>query len=260
MPTLLADKRIWLIGASEGIGEALAKKLVFTKKAKVIISARNEEKLTKLHKELSPNHSLVAPLDVKDYESIKKAYLSIKDAWGGVDIVIYNAGMSGLKKYRKFVLSEALETLDVNLLGAFRALSLPVKDFVDEKRGHIVLVGSVAGYGGLPASTAYGASKAGVIHMAEGLRLDLAPVGVKVQVVNPGFVETRLTKVNDFEMPALISAEKAADYIIKGIKADKFEIHFPKKFTLLLKFLQLLPYSLYFKAIRSQTKNLKYFD
>lgn len=260
MTTLLADKKIWIIGASEGIGYQLAKKLVKEKNAKVIISARTSEKLQVIKDELGEKNCLALPLDVKNYESLKNAYLEIKQVWGSVDIVIYNSAVSGLSKYRKFVLSQALETLDVNLLGAFRALALPVKDFVDEKRGHIVLVGSVAGYRGLPATLAYGASKAGVIYMAEGLKVDLESSGVKVQVVNPGFVETRLTKVNDFKMPALIKPEQAADYIIKGIKSDKFEIHFPKRFTFLLKIARILPYFLYFKMVKSQTKDIKYQD
>ena len=109
-----------------------------------------------------------------------------------------------------------------------------------------MLVGSVAGYRGLPKSLAYGTSKAAVNYMADALRLDLQKLNVKLQLVTPGFVETRLTDKNDFDMPMRISAEDAARAIVEGIEKDHYEIHFPRRFTYMMKLLRMLPHWLYF--------------
>jgi NAD(P)-dependent dehydrogenase (short-subunit alcohol dehydrogenase family) len=118
---------------------------------------------------------------------------------------------------------------------------------------HLSLVGSVAGYRGLPNGLAYGPTKAALINLAETLYLDLQPRGVGVSLINPGFVETPLTAGNGFEMPALISPEQAADHIVAGWEAGRFEIHFPKRFTWWLKLGRLLGDGLYFAAIRRAT-------
>ena len=107
--------------------------------------------------------------------------------------------------------------------------------------------------GGLPKALAYGPSKAALINFAETLYLDLAPKGVSVFIINPGFVATALTAQNDFEMPALISAENAAARIVRGFAGGAFEIHFPQRFTRVLKLLRLLPDRVYFKLIARGT-------
>jgi len=119
--------------------------------------------------------------------------------------------------------------------------------------GHISLVSSVAGFRGLPKSLAYGPTKAALINLAETLYLDLAPEGLGISVINPGFVETPLTAGNDFHMPALITPEEAAEAILRGWQAGDFEIHFPKRFTLFLKGLRHLGYGAYFAAVRRST-------
>ena len=115
------------------------------------------------------------------------------------------------------------------------------------------MVSSVAGYGGLPSSLIYGATKAALINFTETLYLDLAPRGIGVYLINPGFVKTPLTDRNEFKMPALISAEQAAEEMIKGFEDGKFEIHFPKRFTFWLKLLRFLPYGIYFLLIHKLT-------
>ena len=114
----------------------------------------------------------------------------------------------------------------------------------------IALVASVAGYAGLPKALAYSPSKAALIRYSECLHLDLAPHHIGVWSINPGFVATRLTAQNDFKMPALISAEQAAQEIIDGFAAGRFEIHFPKRFTRLMKLISVLPYALSLPIIR----------
>jgi short-subunit dehydrogenase len=119
--------------------------------------------------------------------------------------------------------------------------------------GHISLVSSVAGWRGLPNGLAYGPTKAALTHLAETLYLDLQDCGVGVSVINPGFVATPLTAQNNFTMPALITPEQAATAMLKGWAQGAFDIHFPKRFTLWLKLLRVLPYRSYFALVRRLT-------
>jgi len=127
--------------------------------------------------------------------------------------------------------------------------------FLRRHRGGICLVASVAGYTGLPEALAYGPSKAALINLAQILYTDLAPRGIGVYLVNPGFVETRLTQQNNFAMPALISPAEAAREIILGIAKGRFEIHFPKRFTWWMKWLSRLPDRLRFYLLSKAAKS-----
>jgi short-subunit dehydrogenase len=122
---------------------------------------------------------------------------------------------------------------------------------LEAKTGGIALVSSVAGYRGLPKAIVYGPTKAALINLAEVLYNDLKPSGISVYLINPGFVKTPLTDQNEFKMPALISSTDAAEQILKGFARGHFEIHFPKRFTRVLKTLRLLPYRLYFALIKN---------
>jgi short-subunit dehydrogenase len=141
----------------------------------------------------------------------------------------------------------------VNYVGALYVLDAVLPAMLQRGSGHLSLVGSVAGYRGLPQSLAYGPTKAALINLAETLYLDLQASGVGVSLVNPGFVETPLTAGNRFSMPALISPAQAATEILAGWARGEFEIHFPKRFTLWMKTLRVLPYALYFPAVRKFT-------
>ena len=235
-------KTIWLIGASAGIGEALAIQLAEQGET-LILSARNAQKLQQLADQLSGADHSALPCDVTDETSIQNVWDTFADRLP--DMVIYNAGAYDPMSAKEWDTDKAMQMVDVNLLGAMRVLRHVVPAFVKRNAGHIVLVGSVAGYRGLPKAIGYGASKAAVNHLAENLAIDLSDTNIKTQLVSPGFVKTRLTDKNDFDMPFLITAEQAASYIVKGMQLDRFEIHFPKKFTLLMKLLSLLPSPLY---------------
>jgi NAD(P)-dependent dehydrogenase (short-subunit alcohol dehydrogenase family) len=145
----------------------------------------------------------------------------------------------------------------VNYDGALYMLDAVLPVLMAQSRsgrgGHLSLVASVAGFRGLPKSMAYGPTKAALIHLAETLYLDLAPMKLGVSLVNPGFVETPLTAQNDFRMPALITPEEAAREMLAGWARGDFEIHFPKRFTLWLKGLRHLAYTPYFAAVRRST-------
>lgn len=245
----LKNKHIWLIGASEGIGAALAAKLSQAG-AHVAISARNETNLGEVINALAPGNHHPLVIDVTREESIVAAWEKLRAKWPVIDMVVYNAGAYEPMDALHYDMVHALKMVDVNLLGIFRVLKPVLPYFTERGEGWLVLVGSIAGYRGLPAAIGYGASKAGVIHLAENLKADLVDTGVTVQVVNPGFVDTRLTKKNNFYMPAMISTDQAAAAILQGIQSGQFEIHFPKRFTLLLKFLSLLPASCYFWLLK----------
>ena len=151
-------------------------------------------------------------------------------------------------------LKVAQQMIDINWGGFMNGLSVVIPQLMKAGTGGIALVSSVAGYRGLPKSLVYGPTKAALINLAETLYLDLKEKGLDIYLICPGFVKTPMTDKNDFEMPSLITPEEAALEIIKGLEKGEFEIHFPKSFTRMLKFLRHLPYSLYFSAIKKSTK------
>lgn len=242
----MKNKHVWLIGASEGIGAALAEKLA-AEGAVLTLSARNAERLQELCARLSGSGHRAAVADVTSLESVAQAWHAFGTSVP--DMVIYNAGTYKPMDVQHFELEPVESMLDVNLRGAFRVVSLVIPEFLQRNAGHLVLVGSVAGYRGLPSAMGYGASKAGIMHLAENLKADLKGTKIRVQLVSPGFVKTRLTDMNDFKMPCMITAEKAAQYIVEGLGSSRFEIHFPKRFSFVLKLLSLLPAWLYFRLI-----------
>jgi NAD(P)-dependent dehydrogenase (short-subunit alcohol dehydrogenase family) len=242
-------QRVWLIGASTGIGRALAGQL-HALGATVIVSARQLEALKAFVRDHSG--SMALPLDVSDPVAVRRAAgQAVAD--GPLDLVCYCAGHYHAMRATAIDLPDLLRHHEVNTLGALHVLAAITPGMVARKRGHISLVSSVAGFRGLPQSLAYGPTKAALINLAETLYLDLQPHGLGVSVINPGFVETPLTAQNQFHMPALITPEQAAQAIVQGWARGEFDIHFPKRFTRVMKLLRLLPYRLYFAAVRRIT-------
>jgi short-subunit dehydrogenase len=231
-------KNIVIIGASHGIGRSLA--FEFAKeKNNLFLAARDFEALMAIKKELQTNVEVFA-LDAVDEKNVRE----VLDKISQIDLFIYCAGAYEPMPATAIDLKKAKLINDVNFVGALNCLDVVIKKMLLKKSGQIALVASVAGYVGLPKSFAYGASKAALINLAETLYAELAAFNIKVSVINPGFVKTRLTDKNNFKMPAMISSDEAAEYIIQGLRENKFEIHFPKKFTMWLKFLRILPYSI----------------
>ena len=248
-----SGKRVWVIGASSGIGEACAKGLLL-QGAKVALSSRRTERLNQTALHGGIDKTLVIPLDVTDDEQLQGAYKTIVSSWGGIDLLLFVSGVYTPLRANHFDFKIAEKTIDANLLGPMRAVALVVPDMLKAHSGHIAIVGSVAGYSGLPKALAYGPSKAAIINFCENLYYDLLPTGVSVHMISPGFVATEATAQNDFEMPALISAEEAAKEILGGIQNGEFDIHFPKRFSRFLKFLRILPYPIYFWIVRRFVK------
>jgi NAD(P)-dependent dehydrogenase (short-subunit alcohol dehydrogenase family) len=243
------SKRVWLVGASTGIGRALAEQL-HALGATVIVSARKMDAL----QAFADQHpgSIALPLDVSDGPAVKAAAEAALAA-GPLDLVCYCAGHYHAMRATAIDLPDLLRHHEVNTVGALHVLAAITPAMVARGQGHISLVSSVAGFRGLPQSLAYGPTKAALINLAETLYLDLQPHGLGVSVINPGFVETPLTAQNEFHMPALITPETAAQAIVQGWARGEFDVHFPKRFTRLMKLLRLLPYPLYFAVVRRIT-------
>ena len=245
----LAGPQCLVVGASSGIGRATAEALLQAG-AKVAVSSRQEAPLQALAQQYP--HAWVVPADVTSLESLQDAAQQVQ-ANQGLDWVIYCAGHYQPLRADHYDLGQMMRHQDVNYLGALRMLEVVLPSLLSQHQGHVSLVASVAGYRGLPQSLAYGPTKAALIHLAEALYLDLQSSGIGVSVVNPGFVETPLTAQNDFHMPALIQPQEAARQMLAGWAVGDFEIHYPRRFTRVLKFLSCLPYRLYFQAVRKAT-------
>jgi NAD(P)-dependent dehydrogenase (short-subunit alcohol dehydrogenase family) len=249
-----SGRTVWLVGASTGIGRATAHRL-HEQGARVIVSARTAATLQQFAAEHPGSESIA--FDATDRDAVRAAARQIADAHGRIDLAVYCAGIYSAMRATEFDLQVALRHQEVNYVGALYLLDAVLPQLLRQaaagETAHLSLVSSVAGYRGLPKSLAYGPTKAALINLAETLYLDLQPKGVGVSVVNPGFVETPLTAQNDFRMPALISPEKAAAEIVRGWEQGQFEIHFPKRFTHMLKAMSYLSDGLYFAAIRRAT-------
>jgi NAD(P)-dependent dehydrogenase (short-subunit alcohol dehydrogenase family) len=245
------DRRVWVIGASYGIGAAIARELI-SRGAKVALSARKRELLDEIA--AASTKALVAPLDVTDHASLQKAAEQIGAHWGGVDLVLVVAGTHTEMRAQDFNLAAARRLLEVNLHGVLNCVdvALPLIRRAGPGAG-IAIVSSVAGYVGLPKALIYGASKAALINFTESLYGDLRPEGYGVYLVSPGFVDTPLTQKNDFKMPALLPAAEAARITLDEIAAGRFESHYPKRFTVGLKLLRILPHRFQLWAVRKIT-------
>lgn len=249
-----ARRVVWITGASTGIGAALAREMA-RQGFHVAASARKIAELYALQAETDGLKGAITPYpcDVEDQLAMALTAANIAREIGPIDIAIFNAGVYLPLDGRKIDSALFRKSFDVNVMGVVHGLEAIVPDMVARRCGRIVIVSSVTGYGGLPTSSAYGATKAALINMAEALKFDLDKANVAIQIVNPGFVKTPATATNDFSMPFIVSAEKAARRILRGIRRGSFEITFPRRFTYMLKFMQLLPYRAYFALTRKMT-------
>lgn len=239
-------KRVWLVGASSGIGAAVARDLL-QHGARVALSARRQEALFAV----AANSALasVLPMDVTDPVAWKSTHDRLIQEWGGLDLIVFCAAQYEQVRPWELQSDNVRATIEVNLSSVYYGLEVILPDLIARGNGSIALIASVAGYLGLPNATVYGPTKAALINLAELLYAELHPKGVGVYLVNPGFVKTQMTANNKFPMPAMISANEAARQIRSGIETGQFEIHFPKRFTRLLKVVELLPYRLRLAAL-----------
>ena len=233
------SKTGWIVGGGKGIGRAVAEKLARDGWT-IAVSARSEDDLASLQA-LYPSQVFPFPLDVADPQAVQATASQVLEKLGKLDLAFLNAGTykrDSAGSFRSDVFSNMVET---NLLGVAYCLEAVMPKMIERRTGRILVTSSVAGFTGLPGSIGYGATKAALINMCEALYPELRRYGVHLSVVNPGFVDTPLTKKNDFPMPFIISDKEAADYIVRGIDTKRFEIAFPLAMVLLVKTLAVLP-------------------
>ena len=245
-------KIAWITGAGKGIGRAVARQLALEGWT-VAASARTAEDLASLAAECPPGSVHAFPLDVTDLATTKTTVQLIEKQLGEIALAILNAGTHRPMTAEEFSVDTFRQLVETNLMGTVNGLGQIIPRLIERKRGHIAVVASVAGYRGLPTAAAYGATKAGLINMCEALKPELDRNGVRLTLINPGFVETPLTDKNDFPMPYLMKVEDAADRIIRGLRRTSFEIAFPWRFAFLMKILRLLPDRVFFLLTRRLT-------
>ncbi|MCB2117117.1 MAG: SDR family NAD(P)-dependent oxidoreductase [Rhodobacteraceae bacterium] len=229
-------ERIWIIGASDGIGAALARRWAGAG-ARLILSARSEDALRALAAALGPEHQVLR-VDVADRASLDAAARVIASR-GPLDRIIHMAALYDPGSVAALDPESAMRIVAVNLMGSFHVAQ--VAPPLLREGGQLAFCGSVAGYFGLPQGQIYSATKAGVMNLAQSLRAELSG-RIDVRLISPGFVDTRLTRRNDFRMPAMVTPEVAARAIVTGLDRRMFEIHFPRRLTSFVKLLSILPY------------------
>ncbi len=234
-------KRYWLVGASEGLGRALAH-VMSRAGVELVVSARSQDRLDALVAEL-PGKAQALALDIADSASVRAAAQEL----GEIDGVVFLAGVYWPMKATEWDAEKAEAMADINFTGAFRVLGQVVPGFVARDAGHVVITGSLSGFRGLPGAIGYGASKAGVMYLAESMQADLRGTGIEVQLANPGFIKTRLTDKNSFAMPFIMEPDAAAREIWEQMNGGAFKKSFPRVFSWLFRVSQFLPDWLYYR-------------
>jgi short-subunit dehydrogenase len=244
-------QRLWITGASSGIGRALA--LHYAREgASVAVSARRREELAVLAAE-APDRIRAFPVDVTDAAAMADTVAQVERD-GPIDLAILNAGTFAPLGLEQLNVEAFRRHVEINYMGAIHGIIALLPRFLARGAGHLAVVASVAGYRGLPTAAAYGPTKAALINLCESLKPDLNRRGVRISVVNPGFVRTPMTDVNAFPMPFLVEPEDAARRIARGLARGKFEVTFPRRFTFMLKLARILPYGLYFRLTSRATR------
>jgi NAD(P)-dependent dehydrogenase (short-subunit alcohol dehydrogenase family) len=235
----LAQRVAWVTGAGSGIGRGLAARLARDGWT-VAVSARSADDLRSLATE-APG---IEPfeLDVTDRDTVAVTVPEIEARLGPIGLAVLNAGTYVPVSAKGFSAEKFGVNFDVNVQGTANCLEAIMAPMIARRAGHIAVVSSLTGYVGLPTASAYGATKAALINMCEALEPELEAEGVKMTVITPGFVDTPLTRKNEFPMPFLISTEDAVERIVRGLDAGKFEIAFPRRMSLAIGVLAALPH------------------
>ncbi len=234
-----SNDTIWIIGASSGIGEHIARNLS-SQGATLILSARSEDKLKTLNKDLGGKHTIL-PFDISDTNQIGDAFKKAKNEHKKINRIICMAGIYEPKQIRDMDQDDLIKTVNINLIGVMAFAQKALNLLENQGYGQIALCASIAGYTGLPNGQPYSATKAALINFTQSLHTE-ANENIDIKLISPGFVKTPLTDKNNFKMPFIMKPEDAAKEIVSGLKRKSFEIDFPKKLTLTLKLISILPY------------------
>lgn len=249
------QKVVWLTGASSGIGRALAEKMA-DRGARVALTARRRDLLEDLRDSLvsRSKRAAIFPGDVSDPAAMKAIEQQIRAELGPIEVAVFNAGVN-LPHRATGLSAETLERIfKVNVGGAMAGIEAVLPGMLQRRSGYIVGVASLASYRPLPVAPAYGASKAALDHLLSSMRFSLEPMGIYVTVVNPGFVKTPMTDGMKQPMPFLMDADSAAQRVVEGMERLRREIHFPRRLSLFMKALRLLPYPLYHRLLSAAVK------
>ena len=248
------DRRVWIVGASSGIGAALATALLDAG-AKVAISARSEERLTALA-QAHPNgaNALVVPLDVTDAQAWTEASERVFSSLGDLDLIVLGAARYDPQHAWNLDMDQVRASYELNVISMYEAVKQLTPRLLAQRSGALAVMGSISGYTGLPRAIVYGATKSALQNFTETLYFELAPKGIGVYLISPGFVQTPMTANNDFEMPGLMTPPQAAEAIIAGMARGQFEIRFPRGFANGLRWVSRLPYRWRFPLLHRATK------
>ena len=243
-----SNRRVWIIGASEGIGLALAHTLK-TRKAAIIVSSRSD---ARLNEEFS-GVAEILPIDVTDTEQVADSMEFLIAGNAMPDTVFFLPALYHPGNLASIEPEATLERLQTNILAAFNLFPRIIKYWqnnpVEDKNYHWTWFSSLAAYRGLPNASDYGASRAAISHLAQSSHIELKASNIDISLISPGFIDTRLTQKNDFKMPLLMTADRAAQLTLEGLKKGRFETHFPMRMSLIFKLLSIIPISLYLKLM-----------
>jgi short-subunit dehydrogenase len=241
------DKIVWVTGGSKGIGLALVE-LLLTKGAMVVVTARDQAALDRQFSSYDNCYPLA--FDVTSKEANQLAVDKIISKYGRIDCCILNAGNAEYVDVRTFSSKPFESMININYLSQVYAIEALLPELRKSDAPYIVGMSSSVSWLGLNRGFAYGASKAASRNMLQGLRIELAREAIPVTVICPGFVKTPLTDKNDFPMPFMIEADDAAQRIVKGLERQKPELSFPKRLTMILKFISILPEAISFWLLK----------
>lgn len=239
-------RRIWIVGGSTGIGLELVKLWLSAGEA-VIASARSASRSDELMqlKSIYPDSLALLDLDVRSDDNTASVAEAAWKIYSGLDLWFYNAGAYNVMKAAEWNIGAFEQMNQVNYMGAVRLMNALYPYFLKEGSGRWVWNSSLSSYFGLPFGGGYSAPKAALVNLAESLQPELKQSGIELQIINHGFVKTRLTAKNRFDMPQLMEPSYAAAKIIKGLNEPyRFEIRFPYRLSLFLRMLKLLPYKI----------------
>ncbi|MEL7344369.1 MAG: SDR family NAD(P)-dependent oxidoreductase [Pseudomonadota bacterium] len=237
-----AGKRYWLVGASEGLGRAVAQKMSAAG-TELILSARNEARLQELADEL-PGKATPVAVDISNDDSVAAAAQQV----GEIDGFVFLAGVYWPMSAREWKGPEATQMVDINFTGAVRTLGHVVPGMVARDAGHIVITGSLSGFRGVPGAIGYGASKAACMSLAESMHYDLKKTGVDMQLINPGYVRTRLTDKNEITMPFIMEPEEAATRFVEAMNTNRFKTNYPWAFGTFFRSTMFMPDWMYYRV------------
>lgn len=248
------DGVAWITGASTGLGRQLALDLA-SEGYTVAITARDPERMDSMARDAEAMAGRIVGFfgDVTDEKVMDRTVAAIEKQLGPIVLAVFNAGSYYPTHGERLDVYNFRSTFDVNLMGVIHGL-VPVADRMrDRGFGQIAIVGSVTSYFGLPSAGAYGGSKAALNCIAQSLRYDFDKLNIRLQMFNPGFIDTPLTKKNKFAMPALMPVGKASARMVRGLKSGGFEVTFPRRLTWALKAMACLPSGLTYRALRLAT-------